>query len=235
MTANQQLIFVNKSYCFTGKLAELKRTQAEREVRARGGLTTETVNERLDYLVIGSIPAIGWKHRSYGNKIEKARKIASDRNSKLHLIPETLFMDALAEYGEISSGEIDEKVVVVKYKFIADVFDHVALEDFLSVLQDSYGCHVSVSVEDLTVYRHLFGHSVSKDYLHGDTLINCRIVKQLAIDKESQSFVDDVAQGFEGIQGVDGSLHWFEKKEGTAGYIRLLKEIPQNTKSTAIK
>lgn len=82
MMANQQLIFADKSYCFTGKLAELKRTQAEREVRARGGLTTETVNERLDYLVIGSIPAIGWKHGSYGNKIEKARKIASDRNSK---------------------------------------------------------------------------------------------------------------------------------------------------------
>jgi len=142
-------------------------------------------------------------------------------------------MDALAEFAETNSGEIDEKVVVVKYKFISDDFDHVAFEDFLHVLQVAQNCHVTVSVEDLAVYRALFNHHRVVDNSEGQTLINCRIVKQLPVDEESQRFIDDVAQGFEGIRGVDGNIHWFEKKEGSAGYIRLLKEIPQSIKSTA--
>lgn len=73
------ITFHGKSFCFTGKLADLKRSAAERETRARGGLTTEIVNAHLDFLVIGSIPSVGWKHGSYGTKIEKARAIA--RNS----------------------------------------------------------------------------------------------------------------------------------------------------------
>ena len=61
--------FAIKSFCFTGKLAELRRTQAKREARARGGLTSKVVNENLDYLVVGSIPATGWKHDSYGHML----------------------------------------------------------------------------------------------------------------------------------------------------------------------
>lgn len=72
------LDFQGRSFCFTGKLAELKRTRAEREARARGGLTGKVVNGELDYLVVGSIPATGWKHGSYGNKIEKARRLRTD-------------------------------------------------------------------------------------------------------------------------------------------------------------
>jgi hypothetical protein len=40
--------FSNRSFCFTEKLRDLKRTAAEREVRARGGFTLDSINERLD-------------------------------------------------------------------------------------------------------------------------------------------------------------------------------------------
>jgi DNA ligase (NAD+) len=60
----KSILFEGQAFCFTGELADLKRTQAEREVRSRGGLTTNSVTSHLDYLVIGSIPSPGW---SYGN------------------------------------------------------------------------------------------------------------------------------------------------------------------------
>jgi len=44
--------FENQSFCFTGALVDLKRSAAQREVRARGGLTVDRVNEHLDYLVV---------------------------------------------------------------------------------------------------------------------------------------------------------------------------------------
>lgn len=47
----------DRGFCFTGKLADLKRSQAERE--ARGAHTTDVVNERLHFLVVGSIPSTG--------------------------------------------------------------------------------------------------------------------------------------------------------------------------------
>ena len=39
--------FDNKSFCFTGGLAELKRTQAEREVRARNGFSQKVINKEF--------------------------------------------------------------------------------------------------------------------------------------------------------------------------------------------
>jgi hypothetical protein len=223
---NQKIIFKNHSFCFTGKLVDLKRTQAERETRSRGGLTTKEINSKLDFLVVGSIPSTGWKHGDYGRKIEKAREIQKENNGKPFLIPEKAFMEALVHSNIINSGDIDAKAIVCKYYFITkpDSFDNVAFEDWIELLQQTKGCHVSIMVED-PYYLKIFSneeHSVADEIV-----INCRIVKQLDLNESSQAFVDDIAKGFESIDGIDGSLEWFEKTEGTAGYMRLLKEIPQ--------
>ncbi|MBF0430522.1 MAG: BRCT domain-containing protein [Fibrobacteria bacterium] len=233
MNKKNAIVFNAKSFCFTGKLAELKRTQVEREARARGAQTSKIVNERLDYLVIGSIPSTGWKHGSYGTKIEKARKIAPDNNGRPQLVPESEFMEALARHPEINSGEIDAKVIVCKYKFLAkqDDFDHETLEDWLLVLQESQHCHVTVYVEDASIYGDLFKESSGIDDLEDLLIVQIRIVKQVPLEAKGQSVADDIARGFEGVEGVDGRLEWFERKEGTAGYIRLLNEIPQNLRS----
>jgi NAD-dependent DNA ligase len=47
------ITFPDRTFCFTGKLSDLKRTAAEREVRASGGLTIDRINDRLDDLVVG--------------------------------------------------------------------------------------------------------------------------------------------------------------------------------------
>lgn len=218
--------FENHSFCFTGKLVELKRTQAERETRAHGGLTTKIINNHLDYLVVGSIPSTGWIHGDYGRKIEKALEIQKTNNGKPFFIQESNFMEAILHSNTINSGDIDAKAIVCKYHFITkpDGFDNTAFEDWIELLQQSKGCHVSVIIEEPYYLQIFYDTNNTKD---DEILINCRIVKQIDLDENSQSFVDDIARGFESINGIDGSLEWFEKTEGTAGYIRLLKEIPQ--------
>ena len=73
---NVTLEFDGKVFCFTGTLLQLKRTQAERETRARGGVAVSDVNDRLDYLVVGSKASLGWKFGNYGTKIAAARELA---------------------------------------------------------------------------------------------------------------------------------------------------------------
>ena len=192
---------------------------------------------RLNYLIIGSIPAIGWKHGSYGRKIEKARELMKKKSCGLRIVSESEFMEALVSFPEINSGEIDAKVIVCKYDFFTrqGEYDHEALEDFLEVLQEGKHCHVSVYVEDAFIYIDLFNEHYDTDEDLSDVIVvKCRIVKQVPLDVDSQKVVDDLAIGFEGIEGVDGRLHWFERKEGTASYIRLLGEIPQYKRSKTL-
>lgn len=227
--------FQGRSFCFTGKMLELKRTQAERETRARGGLTCDMVNDRLDYLVIGSIPSVGWKHGDYGNKIAKARELMG-LNKRPLLIPESDFMAALAECMPSNSGEIDEKIVVCNYKFPIDIsqLDREGLENWLNELGSTLGCHIAVHVEEFSLYHDLYTYDGIVAYPNTGYFAKCRIVKQIPIDMSGQEFADSVARGFENVRGVDGSIKWFERIEGSATYIRLLNGIPLKVSLAAI-
>ncbi len=231
--------FRDRSFCFTGKLANMKRSQTQREARARGALTINTVNERLDYLVIGSIPATGWKYGSYGTKIETARALRAARR-KPKLVPEAVFLDALCLTPTTDSGEIDEKVFVGTYKFTAPdlmSFDIQAAEACLVRLQGA-GCHVRVDVTESFVGTDLFewvdkrtgevgGAEVVAD--DGYIVVEARILSRLPLEVGGQQIADNIEVMFEQVRGVDGTLTWFERAEGTAGFARLLSEIGQRT------
>jgi hypothetical protein len=188
------------------------------------------VNDRLDYLVIGSIAAIGWKHGSYGRKIEKAREIASPPSARLKLVPEATFMDSLALVPPTNSGAIDAKVFVCNYKFlVADEhsFDADRLEHSLRYFQETHECHVTARAHWALMDRELFDEEA--DASHDAMLVvQCRIVKQLPLDARPTELIEIITRGFESVPGVDGSLSWFERAEGSADYIRLLREVPQH-------
>lgn len=224
--------FENKSYCFTGKLAELKRTQAEREVRARNGYSQKVINNELTYLVLGSIPSTGWKHGNYGNKIVKAKQLI-ENGADLKIISEKDFMVGLEDIATIDSGEIDEKLLICRYKALfgnGDI-DLTALEDFLELLTETTNSHISATVEEPFIYKDLYDE-FSKEEIDNLLFFQCRIVKHLDLDADSQEFVDIIAKGFESIEGLDGDISWSEKKEGTASFAKLLKDIPLRTKLT---
>jgi hypothetical protein len=229
--------FVNRCYCFTGKLADLKRSQAEREVRARGGMTTEIINNHLDYLVVGSIPSSGWKFGSYGKKIELARTLSPTNGGRPRLISEGDFTDALAIHPPKYIGAIDTKIFVGKYKFIVekqDDFDADALAGWLKNLQETELCHVRVRSHFAAVYEDLFleesGYTGSRKAI----VVECRIVKQMGLFTLPDELVEKIINGFEEIRGVDGRFRWFERVEGSSDYVRLLKEIPQNLRAEGL-
>ena len=228
---NTQLVFEGKTFCFTGTMSELKRTQAEREVRSRLGLSQNVINQELDYLVIGSIPSTGWKHGDYGNKIEKARILIKDKRCKLKLVSEHDFILGLENTPSSDSGEIDEKLLVVRYHALVGngEFDSDALEEHLQFMQESIGCHVNVTIEEPYIYKDLYNSYSEKD-LNNLLLIRCRLVKQFTLDYICQPFIDDIAKGFEAVKGLDGQLTFSEKKEGTASFATLLKDLPQKIK-----
>lgn len=222
--------FENKSFCFTGGLAELKRTQAEREVRARNGFSQKVINKELDYLVLGSIPSADWKHGNYGNKIVKAKELIGQK-AKMKIISEKDFMEGLENVAPIDSGEIDEKLLIIRYKALFENgnLDIDGLEEYLGLVYETSNSHVSASVEEPFIYQDLY-NEFTEEEIDNLLFFQCRIVKHLDLEANSQEFVDVIAKGFESIKGLDGNLTWSEKKEGTASFAKLLLDIPLRIK-----
>lgn len=218
-------IFTNKTFCFTGKLAELKRTQAEREVRSRSGLTIDSITPQLDYLVIGSIPSPAWKYGDFGSKIDHARELKIVQKNKPVFVPESYFMEALSNFPVVENGEVDEKIIVYKYTFIEEDnnYDYSQLDDLLELLQGQENTFVSKLFEE-AYYSTLFTDTVE---FQEKTKIICRIVKKIEINSNSQEIVDNITKGFESIAGLDGNMKWYERNEGTSSYVKLLKELPK--------
>jgi hypothetical protein len=169
--------FENKSYCFTGGLAELKRTQAEREVRARNGFSQKVINKELDYLVLGSIPSAGWKHGNYGNKIVKAKQLI-DQGAKLKIVSEKDFMEGLESVVPTDSGEINEKLIIIRYKALFENgnLDIDGLEEYLELIHETSNSHVSASVEEPFIYQDLY-NEFSEEQIDNLLFFQCRIVK----------------------------------------------------------
>ena len=59
-------LLAGKTFVFTGSFARLGRREAAERVRALGGLTSDSVGRRTDYLVAGDSP---------GSKLDRARKL----------------------------------------------------------------------------------------------------------------------------------------------------------------
>lgn len=83
------------SFLFTGKMATLKRKDAEDQVRASGGSVAAGVSAKLHYLVIGDEGSPLYGHGKKGDKQAKAESLnASGANIKI--ISETAFLKMLA-------------------------------------------------------------------------------------------------------------------------------------------
>ncbi|MCC6241756.1 MAG: hypothetical protein IT353_02895 [Gemmatimonadaceae bacterium] len=217
--------FKDRSFCFTGKLADLKRSQAEREARARGGHTTDVVNDRLHFLVVGSIPSTGWKHGSYGNKIEAARALRASGSTYPSIVPEDAFLDALAMHAPENSGAIDTQVFVATYRFVASAmedFDRSAVEALIERLASGEEFIVRARAHSIAARSALFGETGPPDGVS----IEIRFIKQLPLATDLALLSEPIERGFEAIAGVDGTYRWFTRTEGSADYMRLLRELP---------
>lgn len=84
-----------KTFLFTGKLATMKRDDAEAKVEAAGGKNSGSVTAKLDYLVIGDEGSPLYGNGRKGSKQVAAEKLA-DKGAPIKIISETAFLQMLA-------------------------------------------------------------------------------------------------------------------------------------------
>jgi len=80
-----------KSFLFTGTMAAMGRSEAEKKVEAEGGEIASGVTKDLDFLVIGSE---GYKNRDKSNKWIKAETLMQ-KGAAIKIIPEEEFLEML--------------------------------------------------------------------------------------------------------------------------------------------
>ena len=80
-----------KKFMFTGKLADLQRSQAQSKVTSIGGINAGSVSADLDYLVVGDEGSPLFGGGAKGDKILKAEKLIA-QGSSLKIISETEFV-----------------------------------------------------------------------------------------------------------------------------------------------
>ncbi|MFH1493771.1 MAG: BRCT domain-containing protein [Pseudomonadota bacterium] len=71
-TPEPDIIFEQRSFCFTGVFDFGPRSKCQSAITERGGIAAPSITKKLHYLVIGNIGSEVWKHSSFGNKIAKA-------------------------------------------------------------------------------------------------------------------------------------------------------------------
>ena len=64
--------FSDHLFCLTGNFLIGERNTCALKISNRGGLLTESITKKVDYLIIGALGSDLWKHGNYGTKIEKA-------------------------------------------------------------------------------------------------------------------------------------------------------------------
>lgn len=68
----QWVEFANRCFCLTGDFVFGPRATCEQAIVRRGGQVQKNITKDLQYLVVGGLGSIEWKHGSFGTKIEKA-------------------------------------------------------------------------------------------------------------------------------------------------------------------
>ncbi len=225
--------FVGKSFCFTGKMRELTRERAEQEARSRGALTQGRVNKNLDYLVVGDIPSSGWAFGNYGRKIEKAEDLHLEGYKKPIIIHESLFMEVLGKCAPSNPGELDAKMVVMNVMLLSlpeKQVDICGLEVVLSEIKDRYECHVNLHSMPAEFFWKFISDDNCPTLTPESVAIKCRIVRQTSLEENTEFYVGEVKEMLACLNAAYFMFNSFERREGTAAYVSLIKELPENLK-----
>jgi len=93
-----KITFQNNYFCFTGPAVSGCRKDLLNIVKKLGGMTTNTIIKKLDYLVIGAQSSPAWIYSTYGRKIEKFMQKNKIKN-QVYLIQEKDFIEAATKAG----------------------------------------------------------------------------------------------------------------------------------------
>ena len=96
-TSEPQVIFNGKTFCVTGVLNSCERKEFLQRIENLGGIATNTVSKKTDYLIVGDNGNPAWAFACYGRKVENALKYRKEGHT-ITLIHEYDFFDILEDF-----------------------------------------------------------------------------------------------------------------------------------------
>lgn len=93
-TSEPDVTFEGKTFCITGVLQRGNRENLQRDIIKLGGIPTDTISKKTDYLIVGDNGNPAWAFSCYGRKVEKAINLRKDGHT-IMLIHEFDFSDII--------------------------------------------------------------------------------------------------------------------------------------------
>ncbi|MGN7988618.1 BRCT domain-containing protein [Pedobacter sp. 22226] len=95
-TSEPDVTFDGKTFCITGILQRTSREGLKKKILNQGGIPTDGITLKTDYLIIGDNGNPAWAFSCYGRKVEKAINMRKDGHT-IMLIHEFDFADVIDE------------------------------------------------------------------------------------------------------------------------------------------
>lgn len=96
-TSDPHVDFKDKTFCITGILSIMSRKELLNRIASLGGIPTNSITKKTDYLIVGDNGNQAWAFACYGRKVEKAMNLRKDGHT-ITLIHEFDFNDLLEDY-----------------------------------------------------------------------------------------------------------------------------------------
>lgn len=93
-TSEPDVIFEGRTFCITGVLQRGNRENLQRDIIKLGGIPTESISKKTDYLIVGDNGNPAWAFSCYGRKVEKAINLRKEGHTII-LIHEFDFSDII--------------------------------------------------------------------------------------------------------------------------------------------
>ena len=97
-SSDPNVIFEGKTFCVTGVLNSCKREELIKRIEKLGGIGTNSVSKKTDYLIVGDSGNPAWAFACYGRKVEAALKHRKEGHT-ITLIHEYDFFDIIEDAG----------------------------------------------------------------------------------------------------------------------------------------
>jgi NAD-dependent DNA ligase len=85
---------LNAGVCHTGEFMFGTRAACERATLKAGGMPSDTVTRKVDYVVVGTRVSASWAHTSFGRKIQKAAEL-QEKGHGIGIISERRWLESM--------------------------------------------------------------------------------------------------------------------------------------------
>lgn len=102
-TSEPVVDFDGKTFCITGVLKNETKESLKQKITNLGGITTDTVTKKTDYLIVADNGNPAWAFSCYGRKVEKAVNMRKDGHV-ITLIHEFDLYDAIEDFGSTNQN-----------------------------------------------------------------------------------------------------------------------------------